>query len=154
MICTCTLCFCCCLLLLSLLHRRNHRRFVPSMYSIDCCSTNCFLCLPVHEVYCMEVECLVRSTLWRCLLLYERVIRCCVGWRMAMLVFLVFTAFCFSSLNCFYNAFLGSTVALTASSCIPVCPQPLRACAETQAGINPPGRSPPRISLSLYIWLV
>ena len=38
---------------------------------------------------------------------------------------------------------LGSAVALTASSFIPVCVQPLRACAEPPAGVSPPRRSPP-----------
>ena len=44
---------------------------------------------------------------------------------MAMVVFLVFRAFYFISLKVvFYIALLGSTVALTASSCIPVRAQP------------------------------
>ena len=38
----------------------------------------------------------------------------------------------------FYKAPLGRTVALSASSRIPVRPQPLRACAEPQAGVSPP----------------
>ena len=45
--------------------------------------------------------------------------------------------FHFTQTYFFYNAPLGSTVALlrvTASSCIPVLVQPLRACAEPPAG--------------------
>ena len=38
---------------------------------------------------------------------------------------------------------VGSTVALTASSCTPARPQQFRACAEPQVGVSPPRRSPP-----------
>ena len=47
---TCTLYCRCCLLPLSHLHQRNRRRFVLSINSTDCCATNCFVYLSVHEV--------------------------------------------------------------------------------------------------------
>ena len=68
-----------------------------------------------------------------------------------MVGFPVFPAFSFiyftQSSFCIINAPLGSTVALTASSCIPVRVQPLQACAEPPAGVSPPRRSPPCIHI-------
>ena len=117
---TCTLCCCFCLLLLSFLHQRNRRRFVLPICSIDCCcSTKCSVAICIRYTYSTDAERLVRSILQCCLLLYERVM-CCARWRKQMSLFLVFPAFSFSSLKIvFYNAPLGSTVALTASSCMP-----------------------------------
>ena len=58
--------------------------------------------------------------------------------------FLVFAAFSFFSLKIvFHTSPVGSTVALTTSSCISVRLQPLlRACAEPPVGVSPQRRSP------------
>ena len=66
------------------------------------------------------------------------------GWR--CFFFLCFQRFpYFHSILIFYIAPLGSTVALTASSCIPVRLQSLRACAEPPAVVSPQRRSDPCI---------
>ena len=52
-----------------------------------------------------------------------------------MVVFPVFPAFSFNKLKYdFYCAPLGSTFALTTSSCLPIRVQPLRDCAEPATG--------------------
>ena len=99
----------------------------------------------VHPRECMEyVAALLAAVRTSCALLCRMTDR-------AMFVFLMFPTFCFFPLIFFYSAPVGSTVALTGSSCIPVRPQPLRACAETQAGVSPPRRSPPCIMYTSYI---
>ena len=63
------------------------------------------------------------------------------GWRITML-FLLFSVLFPCTQNCFLNAPLSSTFALSASSCIPVGRWSLRGCAKPQAGVSPPRRSP------------
>ena len=75
---------------------------------------------------------------------YWQARRCYAGWRMTLFVFLVlFAVFSFFSLQIDFFFMYPSTVALTASSCIPVRPQPLRTWAGPQAGVSPPRQSPP-----------
>ena len=52
-------------------------------------------------------------------------------------------SFLFTQMYVFLQARLGSTVALTASGCTTVRPQPYRACVEPQAGVRPMRRRPP-----------
>ena len=62
---------------------------------------------------------------------------------MAMLVFPAFLAFSLFSLHIVFDCTPpGSTIALTASSCMPVRLQPLRACVEPRSGVNPPWQTP------------
>ena len=71
-----------------------------------------------------------------------------------MVVFPVFPAFSFIYLKAgFYYAALGSAVALTASSCIPVRVQPLRACVEPPAGVGLPRPRPPCIDNNIILFL-
>ena len=124
----------------SLLHQRTCRRFVLLLNSTDCYSTHCFVSIRTRNIQYGRRE--ARTEYFVALLadVYERVMRCWVGWRMEMFVFLVFAASSFSSLKIgFSNTPHGSTVALlasSASSCIPVRPY----IAIT--GMRPPRRSP------------
>ena len=125
----------------SFLHQRNRRRFVLSICPIQSVAaqlTVLWLSAYIRSTaYSTDAERLVRSTLQCCLLLYERVMSCCARWRMEMFLF-CFQRFLYIQ-NCylvFHDAPLGSTVALTASSCIPVRLQPLRVCAEPPAGVT------------------
>ena len=132
------------------LHQCNRRRFVLSICSIDyCCSTNCFVAICIHSkytvrtpsvsyvVFCSAACCCADES---CVVVPDGGYKC--------FCFFVFPAFSvFSLKNIYiYSAPLGSTVALTALSCIPVrlpLLQPLRACAEPPAGVSLPRRSPP-----------
>ena len=122
------------ILLLGLLHQRNRRRFGLSINSIDCYSTVLYM-YTKYTLRTPSVSHLVRTS--NTLLCRMADVNVC--FPCACSVLFVFTK------NCFLNAPLGSTVALTDSSCIPVRPQPLRACAEPQAGVIPPRRRPPCI---------
>ena len=142
----CTVCCCFCLILLSSLHPRNRRRFVVSIRSIDrCCSTKCFVAICTRSIQYGRRASRTWYCLLCCLLLYERVTCFCARWRMEKFCFFFPTFSFFSLKNLFKIAPLGNSVALPASSCIPVRLQPLRACAEPPVGVSPQWRSPPSL---------
>ena len=74
------------------------------------------------------------------------------GWQWSF--FLCFQRFLHFTQSFFYHAPLGRTVALTASSCIPVRVHPFRAYAEPPAGVSPPRRRPPYIIYTIYMYKV
>ena len=125
----------------SFLHQRNRRRFVLSIcpMPVGCCSTNCFVVICIHTKYCIQYGRRASRT-W-----YLAVLLAAVRTSYVLLcpmadgnVFVCFQRFLYIQ-NCylvFHDAPLGSTVALTASSCIPVRLQPLRVCAEPPAGVT------------------
>ena len=88
------------------------------------------LWLFAYEVYTTDTERLVRGTFYTKVLLAAVRTRYVLCWMV-------------DGNGRFHNAPLGSTIALTASSFIPVRLQPPRACAEPPAGVTPPRRSPP-----------